>query len=64
MVVNLINQFKRVRICIWIRNIVYREVFQSYCYDQQISPVEDIDDLSLLNETFPSSVNRIHSSIM
>ena len=38
---------------VWIRNVVYREVFESH---SQIEPIEDIDEIcSLLNETFPSS---------
>ena len=38
---------------VWIKNVVYREVFESH---SQIEPIEDIDEIcSLLNETFPSS---------
>ena len=41
---------------IWIRNVVYREVFHGHCGIQHISPDESIDDISsLLNETFPCS---------
>ena len=36
-----------------IKNVVYKEVFESH---SQIEPIEDIDEIcSLLNETFPSS---------
>ena len=38
---------------VWIKNVVYREVFESH---SQIEPIEDIDEICyLLNETFPSS---------
>ena len=38
---------------VWIKNVVYREVFESH---SQIEPVEYIDEIcSLLNDTFPSS---------
>ena len=41
---------------VWIRNVVYRELFQDHCVTQQVSLDESIDDIcSLLNETFPSS---------
>ena len=38
---------------VWIKNVVYREVFESH---SQIEPIEDIDEICyLLNETFRSS---------
>ena len=38
---------------VWIKNVVYREIFDPH---SQIEPMEEIDEIcSLLNDTFPSS---------
>ena len=48
---------------VWIRNVVYREIFDSH---SQIEPIEeDIDEIcSLLNDTFPSSQLTVTSPLL
>ena len=48
---------------VWIRNVVYREIFDPH---SQIEPIEeDIDEIcSLLNDTFPSSQLTVTSPLL
>ena len=46
---------------VWIKNVVYKEIFQSHYH---IEPIEDIDEIcSLLNDTFPSSQLTMRSPL-
>ena len=49
---------------VWVKNVVYREVFQSH-HDTDDFPKEDIDELcSLLDDTFSSQLTSpVHSAI-